>query len=86
MASTYLHFVYQTYMWSPYQTAHLFYSRAGARIIGVVSVVGNINERRFGCAVNANIFKASTARVAATLVIGDRWRVEWSAEIEGIIR
>lgn len=52
----------------------------------MVSVVGNINERRFGCAVNANIFKASTARVAATLVIGDRWRVEWSAEIEGIIR
>ena len=51
----------------------------------MVSVVGNINECRFGCAVSVNIFKSSTGCVAATLAIGDRWRIVGSSEIEGIV-
>ena len=51
----------------------------------MVSVVGNINECRFRCAVNATIFKSSTGCVAATLAIGDRWRIVESSEIAGMV-
>ena len=51
----------------------------------MVSVVGNINRCRFRCAVNANIFKSSTGCVAATVAIGDRWRIVGSYDIEGMV-
>ena len=69
-------------MWPPSRTGYLCYRHSGARIIGGVGVVGNINEFHFGRAASADEFKSSTACVAVKKGADDCGRIVCSAEIE----